>query len=139
MFDTKEVYASTTGDFSFDFPEAKDALEIMSQLGTKRIVLRCKNHRTEVIAFWPLPPVTQYVWSRVDKENADNSKWNEATNDDSVIFHPDPISFINKMVGHDRLLVQTEAHFQKTFDMTMSFDIKGVENAIEPLRKECNW
>ena len=47
------------------------------------------------------------------------------------------IPFIKEMFGHDKMVVQITP-YQKA-PVTMEFSISGLEEAIKPIRQECNW
>ena len=47
------------------------------------------------------------------------------------------IPFIKEMFGHDKMLVLLEGYKGNT--ETLEFPIKGLEEALKPLRKACNW
>lgn len=47
------------------------------------------------------------------------------------------IPLIKEMFGHDKMIVQITP-YQKG-PVTMEFTIKGLEEAIKPLREACGW
>ena len=47
------------------------------------------------------------------------------------------ISFIKEMFGHDKMLLEIDRSGRGL--TTLEFSIKGIEEAIKPLRKACNW
>ena len=47
------------------------------------------------------------------------------------------IPFIKEMFGRDKMLVELERYSGTT--VTLEFSIKGIEEAIKPLRQECKW
>ena len=47
------------------------------------------------------------------------------------------IPFIKEMFGHDKMLLAIDR--SERGSTTLEFSIKGIEEAIKPLRKACNW
>jgi len=47
------------------------------------------------------------------------------------------VPFIKEMFGHDKMLVEVSRYGRTSAEM--EFSIKGLEEAIKPVRKACNW
>lgn len=79
------------------------------------------------------------VTYRLDKEKA-KTKRMDVTSDNKALglwSNSETIPFIKEMFGHDKIIVQITP-YQET-PATMEFTIKGLEEAIKPLRKACGW
>lgn len=112
------------------------------------MVIRCKNNNTELYINWGryLKVYTDLlerhkstpVLIRIGKEEAKESHWSLST-DERATFHPDDsiIPFIKKLIVNDTLLAQVPGIANSTHRAI--FDIKGLDNAIKPLKETCHW
>lgn len=102
------------------------------------LLIRCKENKTNL--FIPfgffLGSDSTRVTTRLDKEKARTSTWSIST-DHEAIFAPRDISFTKKLMQHDRLLVQLTPYGESP--VMTEFDVRGLENAVKPLREACNW
>ncbi|HHD81926.1 MAG TPA: hypothetical protein ENK94_01905, partial [Campylobacterales bacterium] len=70
------------------------------------------------------------------KNQAVTKRWSIST-DHEATFPPKSIGFTKDLIKHDKLLVQLTPYGDSPVMTT--FDIGGLEEAIKPLRKACNW
>lgn len=79
------------------------------------------------------------VTYRLDKEKAKTKRMDVTTDNKALGLwsNSETIPFIKEMFGHDKMIVQITP-YQET-PATMEFTIKGLEEAIKPLRKACGW
>ncbi len=76
---------------------------------------------------------------RVDKLPAQTKRFRESNNHESLGLWSgkSAIPFLKELFGHDRLFVRATPHSESPLEA--SFDITGLEKAIEPLREACGW
>lgn len=79
------------------------------------------------------------VTYRLDKEKAKTKRMDVTTDNKALGLwsNSETIPFIKEMFGHDKMIVQITP-YQET-PATIEFTIKGLEEAIKPLRKACGW
>jgi len=106
----------------------------------KRLVVRCKDKKTEMYIDWAwflgdgIAKTT--VAHRVDKLPVETSEWLVATNKQST-FHPNPVPLLKKIVKSDLFRVQTAPYLNN--QVTYEFATKGADVALSDIRKACNW
>ena len=79
------------------------------------------------------------VTYRLDKEKA-KIKQMDVSNDNETLglwSGSKSIPLIKEMFGHDKMIVQITPY--RETPVTMEFTIKGLEEAIKPLREACGW
>jgi len=105
---------------------------------TPTLILRCSENTTNAFINWSMFIGTGYtdVLIRLDKEKAKTSSWIISTNYEAI-FPKKNISFIKKLMKHEKLLTQITPYGENPVMTT--FDIKGLKEAIKPLRKACGW
>jgi type VI secretion system protein VasI len=78
------------------------------------------------------------VTLRLDAETAFKKSMTESTDHGALgIWSPNAISFVKTLLGHDHLLVRATPYNANA--ITSDFVIKGLENAVKPLRTACKW
>ncbi|MDR0274124.1 MAG: type VI secretion protein [Burkholderiaceae bacterium] len=113
-----------------------------SKTYTPSLVLRCKEKKTEVYIVTGMSPQVEYgtngatVTLRFDKDKATKIQTSKST-DGQALFFGQSVSFIKNMIGHSTLLFEF-VPFNSSPAMT-TFDLKGIEEAIKPLRETCKW
>ena len=124
--DSKEV---TVMRVSNDFEDRRNPAILM---------LRCQRNTTDALVSWG-----EYIGSddmrvayRVDKEEAKNVWWNASSNG-KASFIPKGISFIKSLDGKESIYIEAEKY--RGGRVSATFDISGIEDAIQPLREACGW
>lgn len=104
------------------------------------LYIRCKENKTDVYLNWNLylGLDTTKMLTRFDSEPAYTSTWSISTDTKAVFVRGNnDISFAKKMMEHSKLLVQITPYGENPVMAT--FDIKGLKEAINPLREACHW
>lgn len=105
---------------------------------TPSMILRCSENETNAYIntnyYLGLDSIS--VLTRLDKNKATKSYWSIST-DGKAIFAPNNISFIKKLLEHDSLLIQLTPYGESPIMTT--FDLRGVKEAVKPLREACHW
>lgn len=116
----------------------KVANDYKNNRNTAILMLRCQRNKTDAFVSWDeyLGSNNMKVAYRIDKEKAKNSWWNASSNGKGS-FIPKPISFIKSLEGKDSIYIEAENY--RGGRVSATFDISGIEEVIEPLRKACNW
>ncbi len=113
---------------------------IRSSYRTERptLYLRCAENKTEAYINWGvfLGSDNTKVLLRYDKEKAKTRRWGLST-DHKATFVRGNIPFIKKLLKHKKLLVQVTPYSDSP--VTTTFDLRGLKEAIKPLRKACHW
>jgi len=79
------------------------------------------------------------VTYRIDDEEARSQGFRES-NDNSALGlwnGSTAIPFVKRLIGNERLVVRATPFSESS--VTATYDIRGLENAIVPLRQACNW
>jgi type VI secretion system protein VasI len=105
------------------------------------IWLRCKDDTTAALIAWDvyLGEYEQSVLYRVDSQPAHREWWEIALSKEVAgLWTGDTaIPFIKQLFGAQRLLVRVSPNRESA--ITATFQIGGLEQAIEPLRRACLW
>jgi len=135
MTDKTSVWISTRALFPY--------VDWLGRSHTPVLYVRCKNDKTEVIIDndGPADPeLGRYnqatVSLRFDEAKAKRYRANESTDSESL-FLPSSISLAKRMLKSDSLLYEFTP-FQ-TGPATLAFDLRGLDQHIEPLRETCGW
>ncbi|QHJ78458.1 MAG: hypothetical protein [Bacteriophage sp.] len=82
---------------------------------------------------------TSLVRYRLDKEQAKTTDMVVAKPNYAIGFWEEKksVPFIKDMLGHEKIIVEIKRY--GLGDATMEFSIKGIDEAIKPLRQACNW
>jgi len=103
------------------------------------LIVRCAENKTEVFINWDLylgMDKTKML-TRFDQEKANTKTWNLSTDNNAVFVKGSYIEFAKKIMKHDKLLLQITPFNQNPVMAT--FDIRGLSEAIKPLKKACHW
>ncbi len=102
------------------------------------LILRCKEKATQAYIVFDLylgdRPIKLLI--RMDKEKAYQETWNLSTNH-LAAFAPDGQRFIKELLKHQKLLVQVAPEGQNPVIVT--FQLRGLPEAVKPLRESCGW
>lgn len=121
--------------------------EITSGYNTVRpsLYIRCAENKTNVYIVWELylGIDTTRMLTRFDKNRATTTTWSISTDNKAVFFKPGFLSgisdkaFVKKLMKHNRLLTQITPYGESPVMAT--FDVKGLSEAVKPLRQACHW
>lgn len=101
------------------------------------MLARCRSNETDLFIVWNDYLGSEAdVLSRVGTEKARTRRWSMST-DKKATFHPHPIAFLKSMMEADSLVTQVTPYNESP--VTAVFDIKGLNEAIKPLRETCHW
>lgn len=76
---------------------------------------------------------------RIDLQKASTKSFSISTDHKALGFFSggQSIPFIKSLFGTTKLLIRVTLYGKNPAEVT--FDVSGLEQAIEPLRKACNW
>lgn len=110
---------------------------------TPSLIIRCKEGETESYVVTGMITSSNYgetesstVTIRLDKEKASQQTMSQST-DNKALFFRRPIKQIKSMMEHDTLLFQFIPF--NSSPATTTFDLRGLPEAIKPLREACKW
>ncbi len=109
---------------------------------TPMLVMRCKENKTDFFIVTGMTPQVEYetdtatVTLRLDKEKAINYRTSKST-DGEALFFSQSINLIKKISKHSTMLFQF-VPFNSSPAIT-TFDLRGLPEAIKPLREVCKW
>jgi len=109
---------------------------------TPSLVFRCKERKTEAYIVTGMSPQVEYgtdgatVTLRFDKEKATKYQTSKST-DGEALFFGQSVGLIKKMVQHTTLLFEF-VPFNSSPAIT-TFDLRGLADALKPLRETCKW
>lgn len=103
------------------------------------LVIRCKSNKTEMWINWQdyLGNSRVMVTTRIGDQEAETKPWSLSTDNQSSFYLRSPIAFIKRMMSTNSFVAQTTPYNENP--VTAVFSTSGLESAIEPLRKNCNW
>lgn len=106
---------------------------------TPTLHIRCAENKTQVFINWDLYlGIDQTMMlTRFDDTKANTDEWTISTNNKAVFVRGNNIAFAKKLMNHNKLLVQITPHGENSVMAT--FNIKGLSEAIKPLREACRW
>lgn len=127
-----------TEDVTLTLPSTNDVDDDRGGMATAYLHIRCKDDTTDVILgmgnHWFHSE--HWVTTRLDKTKARTQKWGGSTNN-TVVFHPSPISFAKQLIGAKALVVQV-APINSGIQQAI-FDLEDISDVIKPLRLACGW
>ena len=109
---------------------------------TPSLVLRCKERKTDAYIITGMPPQVEYgtngasVTIRFDKEKATKYQTSKST-DGEALFFGQSVGLIKNMLQHTTLLFEF-VPFNSSPAMT-TFDLRGLAEAVKPLKETCKW
>ena len=118
--------------------ESKDIVYTGIKNVKPMLVIRCEKNKTEAFVIWDtyITDSDSTMTVRIDKEKAKKIS-GDPSSDSRAVFISNPIKFIKILYGHNNIFVQiTPFHGSP---IIAEFDIAGIEEAIEPICKECGW
>ncbi len=136
--DTRDVYLSTSAD------TATTCRSFGGGSNIPTLFLRCQENTTSLVIGSNCQMVSGHsnygrVDFRIDAEPAGRMNMQESTTNTALGLWRgrEAIPFIRRLLGKDKLLVRFIPFNQNPQEFT--FDISGLDEAIAPLREECNW
>lgn len=110
-----------------------------SMLGQPVVLfIRCKSLETNVFINWrDYLGSEATVLTRIGKEKAETRNWNLSTDSQATFLPTNEVDFLNKLLIVDSFVAQVTPYNESP--VTAIFDVKGLSNAITPLRETCNW
>lgn len=106
------------------------------------LFLRCKEGKTEAYITTGMAPGVEgsgdgcTVRLRFDKERVSPAYMSKSS-DNEALFFPDAVKRIKQIMQHETLLFEFTP-FNSSPTMT-SFDLRGLTEALKPLRETCHW
>ncbi|MDD1780856.1 type VI secretion protein [Enterovibrio sp. ZSDZ35] len=101
------------------------------------LVARCRNGKTELYISWNnFLGGEAHVLTRVGNEKAVGANW-QLSGDKRTTFHSQPTSFLKTISTSNRLVAQITPYNENA--ITAIFDTTGLDNAVMPIRKLCQW
>ena len=99
--------------------------------------IRCNSNKTEMFISWNYY-LGGDVWvtARIGEEKAEKERWN-LSSDKRSSFKLRPISMIKRLIKVDRYIAEVVPYNENP--MTSIFNVRGLSEAIKPLRKDCGW
>jgi len=123
--------------------DAENAVSGWIATATPKLVLRCKEGKTEAYVVTGMPATVETgelqrhtVRIRYD-DNAAATVLMAQSTDNKALFFPSPISSIRHMLG-SRMLIVGFTPFNAN-PVTARFVVEGLEAAVKPLRASCRW
>ncbi len=103
------------------------------------IIVRCMKNRTELYIAWPgflgISRSLEVKW-RLDEQPVVTEWWSPSS-DGKAAFVPNAVVFLKKIFSRNELIVSVKPYDQ--IASTLTFPVKGLEEAIKPLRETCKW
>jgi hypothetical protein len=113
---------------------------------TPRLILRCKEKKTEAYVVTGTQPKTEFgeygrelgvrMRARYDKEREWEYMMGKST-DGEALFFPEAVREVKHMLGRKSLVLEF-VPFQSA-PVQVLFDLSSLEEAVKPLREACSW
>lgn len=102
------------------------------------LYIKCDRNTTNVYVHWfaYLGGETM-VTSRIDDHPSKEKRWAISTDKKASFYPAKKITFIKRLLGADKLLVQTTPYNEAP--VTAIFNVRGLSDKIGPLREACHW
>ena len=108
--------------------------------GTYALVIRCQQGQTELYIRWNdrITEENPGVTIRLDKRSPMISNWS-ISSDRTITFYTsgDITDFIKQLMGAETLAARVTPY--QGAPITAVFDVRGLSEAIKPLRECCHW
>lgn len=103
------------------------------------LFIRCQSNKTEMYIVWNdfLGMDTATVITRIGSLKAETKSWGNSTDNQASFYPGSPVGMIKTMMQHETFVAQVTPYNESP--VTATFDIKGLSNAIAPLREACKW
>lgn len=115
------------------------ATELNQSAGDATLILTCKAAKSRVSMDWGLYLGLGSIRMKTYFDGQSNRSriWTIAEDNQTIELSGSDISFIKQMIKHNSLITEVTPFGERP--ITAEFDIRGLANAIKPLRKACNW
>ena len=103
-----------------------------------RLILRCKQGEAEVYINWAnyLGSDATPVLTRLGEAKAETRRWPLSTDHRATFYPGDDAGFIRQLLSVERLVAQVTPYSESP--VTAVFDLRGLNNAITPLKATCS-
>lgn len=118
--------------------DAEAPIATRHQTSTPRLVIRCQSRKVAALFDWGvfITTGTPELTVRFGKGKPATDRQNISTDHRSV-FVRSPLGYIESAMAVDTLLVRVTPHGEDP--VLATFDVRGLSNAIGPLRAACPW
>jgi type VI secretion system protein VasI len=118
---------------------ADDSVKSGYNTVTPILFVRCAENKTDVYLAWDLFLGTDEtrMLTRFDDEKAEKNTWSISTDHKAAFFRGSDVDFSKTLMKHEKLLVQITPYGENPVMAT--FEIRGLSDAIKPLRAACHW
>ena len=115
------------------------ATELNQSAGDATLILTCKAAKSRVSMDWGLYLGLGSIRMKTYFDGQSNRSriWTIAEDNQTIELSGSDISFIKQMIKHNSLITEVTPFGERP--ITAEFDIRGLANAIVPLREACNW
>lgn len=122
------------------YNESPDVINGRFEVTQPVMIVVCQNNRTKMYFNWRQSLKTDLYGVnakvRFGKNKPRNYRFSASTDFDAA-FVSKPIAFIKKAFKHETMVVQMSTAYAGAESAT--FNLRGFEEVIKPLRKSCNW
>lgn len=105
------------------------------------LVLRCESNDTDAYINWHTPLRTDRneidVQYRIGDDNAVTEEWTISTNNTATFFAGSDERFIESLLRAQQLVAQVVP--ANATPIRAEFDLRGLGDAVQPLRQTCAW
>lgn len=122
--------------------EAEDTVEDLLE-GTvrPRLWLQCEEGATSAFVDWgfPIGGGQKQLTARLDREDAETAVLQISDDFRSIggFRGPNVVDYVQRMLAATLFTVRTTSISNDP--LTVTFDLRGLDEAIQPLRQSCNW
>lgn len=107
---------------------------------TPTMIIRCMDNKTDLFVSYQQSIAFDIdgVSGKVRLDNEQPKTFNfSRSRDFRAVFFPKPVPFLKDAIGHEKMLVQVD--LLSAVGQVAEFDIRGLEEALKPLREACHW
>ncbi|WP_171040643.1 type VI secretion system-associated protein TagO [Marinobacter alexandrii] len=120
-------------------------LSLVAESGSNRrgqkpvLFIRCRSNKTEMWISWEdfLGSDNPKVTTRIGGSEAKTRAWDVSSTKTSSFYPRSPVLALQRIMKADQFVAQVTPYNENP--ITAIFQISGLDSAIKPLRKNCNW
>ncbi|AZS50639.1 hypothetical protein DM558_07535 [Entomomonas moraniae] len=103
------------------------------------LAITCSNNKTDLYIDWEtfIGTSNHNVTVRIGDEKAFTKRW-LISNDNTTSFYPSsPVAFLKKL-SESKIMVARVSPYNDN-DLTITFNLSGIDKALQEVRRECKW
>lgn len=103
------------------------------------LAITCSNNVTKFYISWEtfINTESHQVTIRLDDQKAFTRTWNPSNDNEASFYSGSPIPFLKKLINAKKMVARVSPYNEN--DITVTFNLTGINTALENIRKQCKW